>query len=97
MLINYLTDDLSANKTAQQYKTYNDNKCQKCVATNAVDRDINTCTRGEDIGATSKNKIIWWFVDLGVKHSVYNIRIQFKEYGEMYSEYLNKHFFLIRT
>eukprot|EP00105_Crassostrea_gigas_P037911 XP_019922059.1 PREDICTED: multiple epidermal growth factor-like domains protein 11 isoform X2 [Crassostrea gigas] len=72
-------DDLSANKVAQQYKTSICNLL--CVADNAVDRDIQTCTRTEDIGTTSIEKSTWWYVDLGGVYNLYNIRIQFKDYG----------------
>lgn len=84
MLINSLTDDLSANKPAQQYKTYNNGP--EFVATNAVDGNITTCARMEDIGTTSSDESTWWYVDLGGIYNVYNIRIQFKDYGQMYSK-----------
>lgn len=57
-------------------------------ADNAVDRDIQTCTRTEDIGTTSIEKSTWWYVDLGGIYNLYNIRIQFKDYGG-YSKYFN--------
>uniref|UniRef100_K1QHP2 Uncharacterized protein n=1 Tax=Magallana gigas TaxID=29159 RepID=K1QHP2_MAGGI len=77
------TNDLSANKNAQQYRT--DISCPMCVATKAVDGDIKTCTRGESVGTLSPEKSTWWYVDLGGRYNVYNIRIQFKDYGEMYN------------
>lgn len=86
--INSLTDDLTVNKITQQYKT--SISCSTCVATNAVDRNINTCTRMEAIGTTSIDKSTWWYVDLGGTYNVYNIRVQFKDYGDMYSKYSNK-------
>nr|XP_034311855.1 multiple epidermal growth factor-like domains protein 10 isoform X1 [Crassostrea gigas] len=76
-------DDLSANKNAQQYRT--GISCPVCVATNAVDGDIKTCTRGESFGTLYPEKSTWWYVDLGGRYNVYNIRIQFKDYGEMYT------------
>lgn len=88
VLINSLTDDLSASKTTQQYKT--PINCQACVSENAVDRDIQTCARMEAIGTTSTDKSTWWYVDIGGRYNVHNIRIQFKDYGEMYSKYLTK-------
>lgn len=86
MLVNSFTDDLSAKKAARQYKTYVG--CQQCVATKAVDRDIQTCARMEDIGKTTNDRSTWWYVDLGGIYSVYNIRIQFKDY-DGYSKYSN--------
>ncbi|XP_065922548.1 multiple epidermal growth factor-like domains protein 10 [Magallana gigas] len=71
-------DDLSANKVARQYKTHIG--CQSCVANNAVDRDIQTCARMEDIGTSAPNRSTWWYVDLGSTYNVVNIRIQFKDY-----------------
>lgn len=84
VLINFLTDDLSANKPAQQYKTFNNDPMR--AATNAVDGDINTCARMEDFGTTSSDESTWWYVDLGGTYNMYNIRIQFKDYGQMYSK-----------
>lgn len=60
--------------------------CTNCTAKNAVDRNLNTCTKTTDIGNTSIAKSTWWYVDLGNVQSVYNIRIQFKDYGQMYSK-----------
>lgn len=88
VFINFLTDDLSVKKITQQYKT--SITCATCVATNAVDRNINTCTRMEDIGTSSTEKSTWWYVDLGGRYNVYNVRIQFKDYGDKYSKYSNK-------
>lgn len=73
-----LTDDLSANKNASQFRI--NISCPTCVATNAVDRNVSTCTRTE-LGQTSSDQITWWYVDLGAVQSVYNIRIQFKDYA----------------
>lgn len=39
----------------------------------AVDRDLSTCTRGEDIGTASPEGSTWWYVDLGGTFNVYNI------------------------
>lgn len=82
MLINSLTNNSSATKPAQQYKAYNNDP--NFVATNAVDGDINNCARMEDIGITSSDASTWWYVDLEGIYDVYNIRIQFKDYGQMY-------------
>lgn len=86
VLINSLTDDLSANKTAQQYKTHNNDP--NFAASKAVDGDISSCARMKDIGTTSSDKSTWWYVDLGGIYNVYNIRIQFKDYAQ-YSKLLD--------
>lgn len=88
VLINSLTDDLSGSKITHQFKT--SATCPLCVADKAIDRDIQTCTRMEEIGPTSTDKSTWWYVDLGGINNVYNIRIQFKDYGDKYSKYSNK-------
>lgn len=49
-LYNLLTDDLSANKNTTQYKTHV--SCPSCIATRAVDRNIDTCTQ-TDMGITA--------------------------------------------
>lgn len=73
-------DDLSANKNASHYNI-NLSCGRTCFATYAVDRNISTCT-GTDIGITAPDQYTWWYVDLGAVHSVRNIRIQFKDYGQ---------------
>lgn len=88
VLINSLTDDLSGSKITHQFKT--SATCPLCDADKAIDRDIQTCTRMEEIGRTSTDKSTWWYVDLGGINNVYNIRIQFKDYGDKYSKYSNK-------
>lgn len=82
-IINLLTGDLSVIKYTAQYKTVR--SCSACDAINAVDRNISTCTR-TDFGQTAPDQITWWYVDLGAIHSVHNIRIQFRDYGQMYSK-----------
>lgn len=82
-IINFLTGDLAVKKNTAQYKSIN--ACSVCDATNAVDRNISTCT-GTDFGQTAPDQLTWWYVDLGAVHSVYNIRIQFRDYGQMYSK-----------
>ncbi|XP_065921324.1 receptor-type tyrosine-protein phosphatase epsilon isoform X2 [Magallana gigas] len=77
-LVIFGQDDLSVNKATAQYKTQI--KCSFCDATKAVDRNISTCTR-TDFGQTAPDKYTWWYVDLGDVHSVYNIRIQFRDYA----------------
>lgn len=91
MLTNSFTDDLSANKIAKQYKT--STSCPACVAINAVDRKIQTCTRMEEIGITSQDKSTWWHVDLGDRYNVYNIRIQFKNYDGYCKYSMNEHMY----
>lgn len=74
-----LTENLSADKSTAQYK--NIDTCQMCDAGRAVDGDISTCMRTEDIGIRSNNdKKTWWYVDLGGVYNVYNIRILFMDY-----------------
>ncbi|XP_056019839.1 multiple epidermal growth factor-like domains protein 10 [Ostrea edulis] len=58
--------------------------CHLFQSSNAVDADINTCTRTKEIGFTSPDKWTWWYVDLENILSIYSIRIQFKDYGERY-------------
>lgn len=70
-----------------QYKTAS--SCPLCVASEAVDRDTQTCARLEEIGTNTPDSNTWWYVDLGGIYNVYDIRIQFKDYGEMYSKYSN--------
>lgn len=79
MCIIKLTDDLSARKNTSQFQKVP--ACLNCEASNAVDGKINTCTKTE-MGKTSPDQITWWYVDLGGVHSVYNIRVQFKDYGQ---------------
>uniref|UniRef100_K1R5Z4 protein-tyrosine-phosphatase n=1 Tax=Magallana gigas TaxID=29159 RepID=K1R5Z4_MAGGI len=76
-------DDLSARKKTIQFKK--EPACLNCEASNAVDGNINTCTRTE-FGKTSPDQITWWYVDLGAVQSVYNIRIQFKDYGQEHTK-----------
>lgn len=78
-----LTDDLSANKNAAEYKTVE--SCFTCMANNPLDSTVGTCMRTL-MGITSPEKFTWWYVDLGEVHSVYNIRIQFKDYGPRYGK-----------
>lgn len=49
-------------------------------ANNAIDRNITTCSRTNDIGGTSVYKTVWWKVDLGGVYSIYSISILFKKY-----------------
>lgn len=58
---------------------------------------MNTCTKTIDIGLTetTSDPYTWWYVNLGDVHSVYNIRIQFKDYGPEYSKRLSYQLFII--
>lgn len=82
------TDNLSLNKNAYQNNVAT--SCSKCVAQNAVDGNITTCMRTEDIGITNKqHDETWWYVNLGGVFNLYNIRIQFRnDYGSKYSKYV---------
>lgn len=83
---NLFSDVLSAQKSTNQYRT--STSCYYCSAKYAVDTDINTCMMTDDIGITSAfNHTAWWYVDLGGVYNVYNIRIQFKNYGQFSSKY----------
>lgn len=60
-------------------------------ANNAIDRNITTCSRTDDIGESSLYNIVWWKVDLGGANSIYSISILFKNY-DAYD--FGKNFFL---
>ncbi|XP_056014342.1 multiple epidermal growth factor-like domains protein 10 [Ostrea edulis] len=81
-------ENLSKDRTAVQSTTWtcpaNDPTCTTYLPSNAVDGDISTCIRTEWIGYMSQYKTVWWYVDLGDIKSVYNIRIQFRDYGQQY-------------
>ncbi|XP_062579990.1 multiple epidermal growth factor-like domains protein 10 isoform X1 [Saccostrea cucullata] len=82
-------DDLSSGHQAQQFETWAcvSSTCHLYQAQNAVDGDIQTCMRTSTLEIMSSNKskhYTWWYVDLGNIKSVYNIRIQFKDYGATY-------------
>lgn len=59
-----------------------DASCHFYQSSNAVDGDINTCTRPRPIGTNTPDKRTWWYVDLEKELSIYSIIIQFKGYGE---------------
>ena len=75
----FVTDDLSFKKNATQsteawsYDFYK--------AGNAVDRNISTCMRTQEIGRNSPEKTVWWKVDLGGMHNIYSVNILFKNYN----------------
>uniref|UniRef100_K1PJI1 Scavenger receptor class F member 2 n=1 Tax=Magallana gigas TaxID=29159 RepID=K1PJI1_MAGGI len=69
--------DLSYNKVASQSSTvtgnYNDAK-------NAVDRNVTTCMKTNDLGGSSPRTTVWWKVDLGRIYSINSVNIFFKNY-----------------
>ncbi|XP_062599879.1 multiple epidermal growth factor-like domains protein 10 [Saccostrea cucullata] len=56
------------------------------AADRAVDGKNDTCTRTESIGPNSLYKKVWWYVDLEDIYSVYDITIQFVDYGKAYKD-----------
>lgn len=75
------------NKTASQYRIIDSCKrSSACDASNAIDGNTRTCTKTMDIGPNSENKFTWWYVDLGEIQSVFEIKIQFKDYGQMHGQ-----------
>lgn len=71
-------DDLSYNEVATQSPLYLGNTYD---ASNAVDRQIGTCMRTEEIGLNSAYHSTWWKVDLGGIYNIYSINILFKNYA----------------
>ncbi|XP_078318417.1 uncharacterized protein LOC144620713 [Crassostrea virginica] len=84
VLLNFIVisgiDDISVRKHATQNSTELCLPPSICEANNAVDRNINTCSKTTPIGRTA-TKSTWWYVDLGEILSVFDIRIQFKDHG----------------
>lgn len=72
-------DNLSYKKVATQSHTSPGNNY---VASKAVDGDIATCMRTQDIGGNTPYKTVWWKVDLGGVFSIYRINILFKDYED---------------
>ncbi|XP_078329588.1 uncharacterized protein LOC111116900 [Crassostrea virginica] len=70
-------DDLSKHKVATQSTTYSSSIY---TADNAVDRNITTCMRTNEIGLNSPNKTVWWKVDLGGVYNIYSVNVLFKNY-----------------
>ncbi|XP_062587740.1 receptor-type tyrosine-protein phosphatase epsilon-like isoform X2 [Saccostrea cucullata] len=81
-------DNLSVGKHCEQSSmwTCSGEGCKMYEANNAVDGKINTCMRTEVIGSSSSHKTVWWRVDLGDIKSIYSIRIQFKDFGQEFSD-----------
>lgn len=50
-------------------------------ANNAVDGNIVTCLRTEEIGRNDPDKTVWWKVNLGDLGNIYSISILFKNYN----------------
>nr|XP_034321035.1 multiple epidermal growth factor-like domains protein 6 isoform X1 [Crassostrea gigas] len=76
-VLSYAYDDLSFEKIASQsYPVLG----SLYSANNAVDRNTTTCSRTSDIGYASRFKNVWWKVDLGRVHNLYNMGILFKSY-----------------
>lgn len=71
-------DDLSYNKAATQSRTFIG---RNYGADNAVDGNIMTCMRTEEIGRSAPSKTLWWKVDLGGPRNIYSINILFKNYN----------------
>nr|XP_022306120.1 uncharacterized protein LOC111112689 [Crassostrea virginica] len=75
-------DDLSRDKVATQSTTSPPSiiYANKYVAGNAVDRDITTCMRTNEMGIDSPDQTAWWRVDLGRVYNIYSVNILFKNY-----------------
>ena len=83
MFYNYLSlfyiDDLSIGKSAFQSTTY-PYYTDVFDAKNALDRNVTTCMRTEQIGPNSLDQTVWWKVDLGGVYNIYSVNILFKNY-----------------
>ena len=73
------SDDISYQHYAVQYPLYGGH-AEFYKATNALDRNISTCTRNEGFGLSSQHKSVWWRVDLGGVYNIYSVNILFKHY-----------------
>lgn len=86
-------DDLSYNKAATQSHTFTG---RNYGADNAVDENIMTCMRTNEIGRIAPYKTLWWKVDLDGPRNIYSINILFKNYiglGNDKTIYLHSFFF----
>lgn len=81
----FYTDDLSFKAVASQSKIALGQPIAY-AASNAVDRDIATCTRADEIGMNALDKTTWWKVDLNGTFNIFSINILFKNY-ENYGMY----------
>lgn len=70
-------DDIAYKKGATQSHTFFGTGFD---ASNAVDRNLATCTRTKDIGGRSEYTTAWWKVDLGGLYRIYSVNILFKSY-----------------
>lgn len=75
----FYTDDLSFKAVASQSKIATGQPISY-AASNAVDREIATCTRAEEIGINAPDKAMWWKVDLNGTFNIFSINILFKNY-----------------
>lgn len=73
------SDDLSFEKIASQSHSY-PVLGSLYSANNAVDWNTTICSRTSGIGYASRFKNVWWKVDLGRVHNLYNMGILFKSY-----------------
>ena len=80
--VHLFSDDLSLNKVATQSTTATPPRTapNRYAAGNAVDGDIRTCMRTEEIGTNSPDKTVWWKVDLGGVYNIYSVNILFLNY-----------------
>lgn len=74
------SDDLSFGKIASQSQSFSFWGSYFYPAKNAIDRNTATCARTLAIGYRSRFKTVWWKVDLGRVHNLYNMGILFKSY-----------------
>lgn len=81
----FYTDDLSFKAVASQSKIAPGQPIAY-AASKAVDRNITTCTRAEEIGRNAPDKTTWWKVDLNGTFNIFSINILFKNY-ENYGMY----------
>ena len=86
------TDDLSKGRVATQSTSYRYMFPDLYKASNAVDRNITTCMRTEEIGGNSPDQTVWWKVDLGGVYNIYSVYILFRSYNE-YGDYGIFHIF----
>lgn len=97
----YYIDDLSENKDTLQKPKFPGDVITPYAAHNAVDRNVTTCMRTDNIGTSSKTKQVWWKVDLGGVYNIYSINILFRNYpGKgIYSELkpVQRYLFIIYT
>ena len=73
------SDDISYQHYAAQYPLFGGH-AEFYKATNALDRNISTCTRNEGIGLNSQHKSVMWRVDFGRMYNIYSVNILFKHY-----------------